>query len=742
MIDSRLSGLYKLAVPQRIARLQEVGCIDAGAARRLLAGEQVLGVPAADKMIENVIGIFALPLAIAPNFIVNSRETIVPLAVEEPSIVAGLSGAAALARKAGGFTARADESLLAAQLHIVGLDDPSHAAQLLSSARQELVREANGVHPRLLQRGGGVRDIEIRELVLRDRSPLLALHVLVDTCDAMGANLVNTIAEALAPRVASISGGNVVLKILSNLADRSIATATVSFATESLAGAGMSGEEVRDRIVLCNEIACSDPHRAATHNKGIFNGIDALAIATGNDWRAIEAGGHAYAAKGGHYTSLTRWTVGEDGELLGEIALPLKPGTVGGTVGTNPGAALGLAIAGAEGSQQLAELMAAVGLAQNFAAIRALATQGIQRGHMRLHARSLASAAGAAEADMDAVVERIVDSGEFNASNAKSIVAQLDATPSTRLPAAANAAGKVILLGEHAVVYGRHALAVPVPDAIRATAVETSGKSTLSIDDWGFRVDVEAGGDAAAAIVLLILEKLEAADRFFDIRASSSIPRGMGLGSSSAMAVAITRAVASSIGRDLSTEEVNSIAFECERIAHGNPSGIDNTVSAYAEPMLFRQGVPLQDSLLAVRRPPPLILGFAHGIGHTADMVAGVRQRVDEARDLYNAVFDQIDTLSVKGAEALLAQDHAALGRMMNVCHGLLNAIGVSTPELEGMIRIARDAGAQGAKLTGAGGGGAIVALCPGREEAVATALASDGFATLTIAETKEVWIE
>ena len=739
MIDSRLSGFYKLKVPARIARLQDVGCIDAADAGRLLAGEHVLGVAAADKMIENAIGVFALPLAIAPNFIVNSRETIVPLAVEEPSIVAGLSGAAALARNSGGFTARADESLLAAQLHIVGLEDAGGAARSLASAKRELLREANRVHPRLVERGGGVRDIEIRELALRDRMPLIVLHVLVDTCDAMGANLVNTIAETLASRVATISGGDVVLKILSNLTDRSIATATVRFAAETLADAGMSGEEVRDRIVLCNEIACVDPHRAATHNKGIFNGIDALAIATGNDWRAIEAGGHAYAARSGQYSSLTEWKAGEAGELVGEIALPLKPGTVGGTLGTNPGAALGLAICGVAGSRQLAELMAAVGLAQNFAAIRALATRGIQRGHMRLHARSLANAAGATEAHIDAVVERLVDSGEFNVSRARSIVAGITAKPSPRLPATASAAGKVILLGEHAVVYGRHALAVPVPDAIRATAVETTGKSILSVDEWEFSIDIGTGDDKAAAIVRLILKKLDAADRCFDIRASSLIPRGVGLGSSSAIAVAITRAVASAVGLDLSTEDVNSIAFECEKIAHGDPSGIDNTLSSYAVPMLFRRGAALQDSLLAARRSPPLVLGFAHGIGHTAEMVAGVRRKVDQDKDVYNAVFDQIDALSIKGADALLAEDHAALGRMMNVCQGLLNAIGVSTPELERMIRIARDAGAEGAKLTGAGGGGAIVALGPGREEAVAGALADSGFQTLVIGEGKEV---
>ena len=293
MSNSRISGLYKLSVSERIVELEKLGWLSSSDARNLHAGNQVISAVAADKIIENVVGVFGLPLAIAPNFVVNKRECIVPLVVEEPSIVAALSSAAAQARATGGFTVTLEESLLAGQIHIVGVKDVSLAIGLLVDASDELLRVADAVHPRMKARGGGVRDIEFRDLRLQDGSPVIAVHVLVDTCDAMGANLVNTLCESLAPRIAEICGGDIALRILSNLVDRSVCSATVRYTLESLATDSMGGSEVRDRIVLANEIAIVDPHRAATHNKGIMNGIDALAMATGNDWRAIEAGAHA-----------------------------------------------------------------------------------------------------------------------------------------------------------------------------------------------------------------------------------------------------------------------------------------------------------------------------------------------------------------------------------------------------------------------------------------------------------------
>jgi len=732
MSDSRISGLYKLSVSERINELEKLGWLSMSSARDLQAGRQVISAVAADKMIENVFGVFGLPLAIAPNFVVNKRECIVPLVVEEPSIVAALSSAAALARDLGGFSATLEESLLTGQIHVVGVADADAMIALLSESSDELLRIADAVHPRLKARGGGVRGIEFRKLKLLDGTTVIAVHVLVDTCDAMGANLVNTLCESLAPRIAEMCGGDIALRILSNLVDRSVCSATVQYPIDRLATDTLEGWDVRDRIVLASEIAAVDPYRAATHNKGVMNGIDALAIATGNDWRAIEAGAHAYAARNGSYSSLTRWSVGANGDLTGEIRIPLKPGIVGGTVLSNPAAALGLAIAGVQSATQLAELMAAVGLAQNFAALRALATSGIQKGHMRLHARSVATSAGTPDDRLDEVVDRLVESGEIKTWKAKELLAGLEHTESGIDTAKATAAGKIILLGEHAAVYGRHALAVPIPDAVRAAVVRSVRSTTLTVRDWGFHSIVKPGSrEGVDAAVNLILEMLGVADSNFAINVASSLPQGMGLGSSAAIAVAIIRAVAKCMEIEIDDVAVNEIAFASEKLAHGTPSGIDNTLSCYGEPMLFRNSGALDIETLPLCEIPPLIIGFSHTAGPTHEQVEGVRSRFDQDESRYNAIFDQIDDISRAGAEALVAKQYQTLGSLMNLCHGLLNAIQVSTPDLENMVSIARQSGATGAKLTGAGGGGSIVALCPDTEDVVRSALHGAGYKTL-----------
>ena len=436
MRDSRIAGLYRLSIPERIARLEELGCLSAADAARLRDGRHVLASAAADRMIENVVGVFGLPFAIAPNFVVNGREHVVPLVVEEPSIVAGLSSAAAMARPAGGFEVENESSLLIGQVHVTGVGDADHAIAAIGDAKAGLLDAANAVHPRLTERGGGVRDIEVRLFALPDGKPLIAVHVLVDTCDAMGANLVNTICEAVAPDIAALCEGQVALRILSNLADRSLFTARVRYALP---------DDVRDAIVMASDIASVDPYRATTHNKGVMNGVDALAIATGNDWRAIEAGAHAYAAAMGRYQSLTRWSTADNGDLVGELKMPLKVGTVGGTLANNPAARLGLALAGTDNARELAELMAAVGLAQNFAALRALATSGIQAGHMKLHARSVAASAGTPDDMFDAVVERMIESGEIKDWKAREILGAMQG--SDAVAPTASAAGKVILVG-------------------------------------------------------------------------------------------------------------------------------------------------------------------------------------------------------------------------------------------------------------------------------------------------------
>lgn len=732
MSDSRISGLYKLNVVERIAELERLGWLSANHARDLRAGRQVMPVATADKIIENVVGVFGLPLAIAPNFVVNGRDYIVPLVVEEPSIVAALSSAAALARECGGFSVAHDESLLAGQIHVTGVADVEAALASLDAAAGDLQRLADAVHPRLKERGGGVRAVEVRALELPGGAQLVVLHVLVDTCDAMGANLVNTICEAIAPRVAEICGGTPALQILSNLADRSIVAATASFSLDALATAEMTGAEVRDAIVLANDIAIADPHRAATHNKGVMNGIDALAIATGNDWRAIEAGVHAYAAASGRYSALTRWLAGAGGELIGEISLPLKVGIVGGTLTSNPAAILGLAIVGVESASQLAELMAAVGLAQNFAALRALVTGGIQKGHMRLHARSVAAAAGAPADRLDEVVDKLVSSREVKAWKAHEVLAELDAVTVGDDAFTATAAGKIILLGEHAAVYGRHVLALPIVDAVQAFVSECDTNTTLTVPDWGLHKIIDHdSADGIDAAINLLLERLGVADRHFTLHVSSRLPRGMGLGSSAAIIVALARAIARCNGDELDDERTNAIAFECEKLAHGTPSGIDNTMSCYASAMLFRKSDGLDIKRLELGEKPPLVIAFSQEVGLTRELVAGVKERFEQNPTQYNAIFDQIDAMSVRGAKTLQSQRYDELGSLMNICHGLLNAIQVSTPDLENMVALARQSGALGAKLTGAGGGGAMVALCPGYEDQVRSALRRAGYATL-----------
>jgi len=733
MSDSRITGFHRLTAAQRIDELARRGWLSAADAEALRQGRHVLMPPAADKIIENVLGVFGLPFAVAPNFRVNGTDRLVPMVVEEPSIVAGLSFAAALALQSGGFESAAGESLLAGQVHVAGIGDADAAIDRIERIRDELLAAANRAHPRLLQRGGGVRDIECRRLRLPDGSPAVAVHLLVDTCDAMGANLVNTICEALAPQIAAACGGKAALRILSNLADRSMVSARVVYRVEALATGDFDGAAVRDAVVLASDLAAVDPYRAATHNKGIMNGIDALAIATGNDWRAIEAGAHAFAAAGGAYRPLSTWRAGADGDLVGEIRLPLKVGTIGGTLAANPAAALGLRLSGVHTATELAGLMAAVGLAQNFAALRALATSGIQSGHMHLHARSVAAAAGVADECFDTVVSRLVAGGEIRAERAREIAAELVRGDVPDAERAGSAAGKVILLGEHAVVYGKHALALPIPGAVTATVSDAPRGLRLEISDWGVAHDIAADAVGFDAAVLSILRLLGIDRDGFTIHVRSRLPRGMGLGSSAALAVAIVRAFDAHLELGLDDKRVNTIAFECEKLAHGTPSGVDNAIATYACPMLFSHVDSIVIDEIALTDTPPILIASSGRAGLTREQVAAVRSRFDRNPGPVSAIFEQMDALSIEGARLLRDAAYDRLGCLMNICQGLLNAVGVSTPELERMVDIARAAGAAGAKLTGAGGGGSIVAICPGKVADVREALQASGYRTIEL---------
>ena len=387
-----------------------------------LVGDGALPLTIADGMIENVIGRFELPLGIATNFQINGKDYLIPMAVEEPSVVAAASYMAKLARSSGGFEAYSDRPIMRAQIQIMGIQDLQTAKERILKHKSELINAANEKDSTLVSLGGGCEDIEVHLFEDTPSGPMLILHLLVDVRDAMGANTVNTMAEYIAPKVEKISQGQVRLRILSNLADKRLATASVKIASSQFETPDYNGNEVIKGILEAASFAAVDPYRAATHNKGIMNGIDPVVVATGNDWRAIEAGAHAYAAITGHYKSLTHWSSPNECELVGKITIPMAVGLIGGATKTHPTARAALALLGVKSSMELAQVIAAVGLAQNLAALRALATEGIQRGHMTLHARNIALQAGASSSEIDLVVQSMIDNRNVTVDSASQIL--------------------------------------------------------------------------------------------------------------------------------------------------------------------------------------------------------------------------------------------------------------------------------------------------------------------------------
>lgn len=377
--------------------------------QQVLSGALGLSLDRADHMIENVIGLHALPLGIATNFVVNGREVLVPMVIEEPSVVAGASLAAKLAREGGGFYANADDPVMIGQIQLVDLGDPWQARVDILAERAALLAAADTVDPVLTGLGGGARDVQVRVLASTAAGPMVVVHLLYDVRDAMGANAVNTACERLAAMLEEITGGRAFLRILSNLADRRLARARVAIPETALAFGAYTGVDVAAGIERAWAFAAADPYRATTHNKGIMNGIDAVVLATGNDWRAVEAGAHAFAAQSGSYTSLSTWRRDGAGHLVGTLELPLALGIVGGATRVHPTVKLALKILGVQTARELAEITVSVGLAQNFAALRALATEGIQRGHMNLHARQVALAVGATEAEIEPLAAALIE---------------------------------------------------------------------------------------------------------------------------------------------------------------------------------------------------------------------------------------------------------------------------------------------------------------------------------------------
>lgn len=407
MTTSRIPGFYNLSLDDRRAQLTK----SAGLAPDDLAAyanNGGLSSEAAEHMVENVIGTHSLPLGIGLNFQVNGKDVLVPMAIEEPSVVAGASFMAKLARSGGGFQATTSEPLMIGQMQVINVINLAEAKLKLYEHKAELLAEADSIDPVLKKFGGGARDLEVRIIEDSPIGGFLVLHLIYDVRDAMGANAVNTACERLAPQVEAISGGKVHLRILSNLADRRIARARCSIPIEELAFDDYTGESVRDGIIAAYAFAAVDPYRAATHNKGIMNGVDAVVIATGNDWRAIEAGAHAYAARSGKYTSLSTWGKDGDGSLVGTLEMPMAVGIIGGATKVHPAAQAAVKLMGVKTASELAEIIVSVGLAQNLAALRALATEGIQRGHMSLHARQVAIAAGATGDMIEKVAAQMV----------------------------------------------------------------------------------------------------------------------------------------------------------------------------------------------------------------------------------------------------------------------------------------------------------------------------------------------
>ena len=426
MASSRLPGFYDLPLSKRLDALSAAAGLD-GETAAALSGSAGLAGEQADHMIENVIGVYGLPLGIAVNFVVNGREVFVPMVIEEPSVVAGASFMARLAREGGGFQAETTAPEMIAQLQVLEVRDLAAARDALLAEKAAILAEADQVDPVLQRLGGGARDLEVRLFPETPVGPMLIVHLIYDTRDAMGANAANTAAERLAPRVEAITGGRVHLRILSNLADRRLARATCRIPAAALAFGDFTGERVRDGIVEAWALADADPYRAATHNKGIMNGVDAVVIATGNDWRAIEAGAHAYAARSGRYTSLSQWSTGSDGALEGRLEMPMAVGTVGGATRVHPAARACLRLMAVASARELAEVVVCVGLAQNLAALRALATEGIQRGHMGLHARQVAIAAGAQGDQVERVARQLVIEGTVRLDRAEAILHEREA---------------------------------------------------------------------------------------------------------------------------------------------------------------------------------------------------------------------------------------------------------------------------------------------------------------------------
>lgn len=415
METSSYSGFYKLSPENRLKEVSEFTGLSEEE-QKVINEPGALDIDKADHMIENVVGTFQLPMGVALNFTINGKDYVIPMVTEEPSVVAAASNAAKMARETGGFFASNTGSIMIAQIQVIDVEDPNYVKMQIYENKNEIIKICNAKDPVLVKFGGGVQDVEVR-VIQSSVGEMVIVHLEVNTLDAMGANAVNTMAEAVAPFIEKITGGKVYLRILSNLAVHRLVRSRVTIKKETL-----GGEDVVDKIITAYAFAAADPYRAATHNKGIMNGISAVVIATGNDTRAIESGAHAYASRSGQYTSLTTWEKNKDGDLVGTIEIPMAVGLVGGATKIHPAAQISVKMLGVKSAVELGQIIASVGLAQNLAAIKALATEGIQRGHMSLHARNIASVAGAKGELLEKVVKKMVEEKKVRLEYAQELV--------------------------------------------------------------------------------------------------------------------------------------------------------------------------------------------------------------------------------------------------------------------------------------------------------------------------------
>jgi len=417
LTSSEFPGFYRLTPKERLRFIGKYAHLDK-AELKILAASSALKIETANRMIENTVGVMPVPLGIAMNFLINGKDRLIPMAIEEPSVVAGASNAAKMARSKGGFWTSSTRPVMIGQIQVAGCADPNRARASILASTDEILRKANDQDPVLVSKGGGAIGLEAK-VISTILGPMVIAELLVDCGDAMGANAVNTMAEAVAPLVERVSGGRVYLRIISNLADRRLAQARVTVAKEAVGGA-----DIVDGIISAYAFAAADPYRCATHNKGVMNGVTAVVLATGNDTRAIEAGAHAYASRSGQYSPLTRWNKDANGDLVGEIEMPIAVGLIGGATAVHPVAKVAVKILGVKSARELAEIIAAVGLCQNLAALRALAAEGIQRGHMRLHARNLAATAGATGDVIDKIADRMIEEKKIRIDRAKELLAE------------------------------------------------------------------------------------------------------------------------------------------------------------------------------------------------------------------------------------------------------------------------------------------------------------------------------